>query len=176
MKVKFILFIIVVTLSVPCFAQFSKPSKSPHDIAYFRPGDKDHDGKPLLKVTYGRPQKNDRVIFGKLVPFGELWRLGANYATEIKFYNDLLFAGDTIKAGTYTMFAIPDEESWTIILNSELDQWGTFSYNSKKDVHRVVVPVHHTSTVIDSFSIGFTNAAMLIAWDKTIAEIPIALK
>jgi hypothetical protein len=81
-----------------------------------------------VKVTYGQPSKKGRVIFGDLVPYGEVWRTGANEATEITFSSDVVISGKTIKAGTYTLFTIPQKNTWTIILNSELKQWGSYGY------------------------------------------------
>src|SRR5687767_12104197 len=86
-----------------------------------------------VKVDYGQPSKKGRVIFGELEPYGKVWRAGANKATQITFANDGTFGGLPVKAGTYTLFAIPNEKEWTIILNSQLDQWGAFGYDKVKD-------------------------------------------
>ena len=97
--------------------------KSPHDTVT--------NGK--ITVTYGRPYKNNRDVFGSLEPYGKVWRLGADEATTITFNNDVKFGGKPVKAGTYTLFAIPNEKEWTLILNSQLKQWGAFSYEKNKD-------------------------------------------
>lgn len=166
------------------FAQtFTGPDKSAMDMAYY-PNNFTHDRKPgdnaVIRVTYSRPQKNDREIFGKLVPFGEVWRTGANEATEIKFYKDVELAGKKVKAGSYSLFTVPGEKEWTVILNSDLDYWGAYSYNEKHDVVRVNAPVSQLGNAVEAFTIQFENksekhAVMQLAWDKTVAEVPIKL-
>ena len=141
--------------------------KSPHETV---------EGKGV-KVTYGRPYKKNREIFGKLEPYGKVWRVGADEATEVTFARDMNFGGKPIKAGTYTMFVIPNEKEWTVILNSQLGQWGAFSYdkNKDKDVLKVNVPVKNLSSPIEQHTIRFDNKnAMIIEWDKTQVTVPIA--
>lgn len=158
------------------FAQkFPDLDKSPHDISYYRGKDK----QPVIKAIYGRPQKKERVIFGELEPYGKVWRTGANEATEIKFYKDVTIDGKVVKAGTYALFTIPDKDKWTIILNSELDQWGAYSYNKEKDVLRTDVPVKPSSAPIEAFTIIFKEdktVSMVLAWDKVIVEVPITVQ
>src|SRR5262245_51582251 len=86
---------------------------SPADISYFRPGGRNSD--PVARVIYGRPQKKGRTMIGGTEPYGKVWRLGANEATEIKLYKDMTFGDKLVKAGTYTMYAIPEKGEWTII-------------------------------------------------------------
>jgi len=86
-----------------------------------------------VKLNYGQPSKRGRVTFGELVPYGEVWRAGANEATEITFAKDATFGGKPIKAGTYTLFIRPQKDQWTVILNSQLKQWGSFKYDENKD-------------------------------------------
>jgi hypothetical protein len=135
-----------------------------------------------IKITYGRPSKRNRPIFGELVPFGKVWRTGANEASEITITKDILIGGDSVKAGTYTLFSIPDKESWTIILNKELGQWGAFKYNPAEDYKRIKVESAPIPTVYETFSIefetvdakqGMINA--LLKWDKTKVIIPITI-
>jgi hypothetical protein len=109
--------------------------KSPADIAYYPPKiatDRDAAKTPSIKVVYSRPQKNGRVVFGQLEPFGKVWRAGANESTEIKFYKDVKFGGKDIKAGTYTLYAIPEKDKWTVIINSGLDNGARISTIRKK--------------------------------------------
>jgi hypothetical protein len=160
--------------------EFRKPDKSPMDAAYY-PDNFAHDRKagekPLIRVTYSRPSKNDREIFGKLVPYGQVWRTGANEATEIKFYTDAIVGGKKVKAGTYTLFTIPGEKEWTIILNTDLDYWGAYSYNQQKDVLRVTAPVEKAGSITESFSLQFAKsddgAVMRFGWDDTIVNVPV---
>lgn len=162
-------------VSIQIMAQkFPDLDASPADIAMARSKDK----SPLAKVVYSRPQKKGRVIFGELEPYGKVWRTGANEATEIKFYKDVTFAGKPIMAGTYSLFTIPEKDKWTIILNTELDQWGAYSYKKEKDVLRIDVTPKKTESAVEAFSIMFKDggdkgADLLIAWDEVMIEVPI---
>lgn len=129
-----------------------------------------------VKVNYGQPSKRDRVIFGKLVPYGEVWRTGANEATEITFTKDVNFGGAQVKAGTYTLFTIPTEKDWTVILNSQLKQWGAYDYEKykNKDVAKIKVPSSKTENVVEKLTYRFTPANdLVIEWDQTRISIPI---
>ena len=157
--------------------------KSPMDMAYY-PNNFAHDRKkgekPVIRVIYSRPATNGRQIFGKLIPFGKVWRAGANENTESKFYQDVELGGQRVKAGTYSLFAIPAEKDWTIILNSDLDYWGAYSYNEKNDVARVKGTLNQSDTTIENFTIQFENngtqqGVMKLGWDKSIATIPMKL-
>lgn len=163
--------------------------KSPMDMAYF-PDDFAHDrkfapakvgDKVYARVTYSRPATNGREVFGKLVPYGKVWRVGANEATEIKFFADATIDGRTIKAGVYSLYAIPTEKEWTLIFSTDLDQWGAYSYNQALDVARVVVPVKKTTAPVENLSIqfkkeddSFKRATLMIAWADTLVEVPIS--
>ena len=161
--------------------------KSPMDMAYY-PNAFAHDRKfspekvgekAFARVTYSRPAKKDREVFGKLIPFGKVWRTGANEYTEFKFYQDVVIQGKNIAAGTYSLFSIPNENEWTIILNSDLDYWGAYSYNDTKDVLRVTVPVKKADAVVENFTIEFSKKAdnsvvMQLAWDTTLVELPLS--
>ena len=148
---------------------------SPHDVAYFRPNGF-NTFPVIVKVTYGRPLKKGRTMLGGIEPFGKVWRLGANEATEIKLYQDTKFGDQLIKAGTYALFAIPDAKEWTIIFNSELDTWGAFSYKEAKDVARIKVPVGKTASTVEAFTIAFEGTAgkvdMNIAWEDALVKVP----
>lgn len=161
---KKILLFAVVFSSLCGFAQSGK--KSPHDTVTYANG----------KVTYGRPYKNNREIFGGLEKFGKVWRLGADEATTISFNSDTKFGGAGIPAGTYTMFAIPEENEWTIILNSQPGQWGAFGYerNKDKNVAEVKVPVNKLDNVVEQLTIRFDDRNMYIEWDKTQVVVPIS--
>jgi hypothetical protein len=169
--------------------QFEALDKSPLDISYY-PHNYAHDRKfapeligtdtAMIRVIYSRPAKKNREIFGKLIPYGKVWRTGANETTELRIYHDMKLAGKPIKAGTYALFTIPGENEWTIILNSDLDHWGAYSYMEEKDVLRVAVPVKATNQTIENFSIRFEkidekSIKMILGWDHTVVEIPIGL-
>lgn len=164
--------------------------KSPMDMAYF-PDNFAHDRKfapkligdmpAIVRITYSRPAKKEREVFGtKIVTYGEVWRLGANESAEIKFYQDVTIQGKKVKAGTYSLFAIPTATEWTIILNKDLDFWGAYSYNKDNDVLRVNVPTKKTDEVVENFSIQCIKGSndkettMKMAWDMTLVEVPIS--
>jgi hypothetical protein len=133
-----------------------------------------------VKVTYGRPHKKGREVFGNLVPYNEVWRTGANEATEITFTKGVKLGGKKIDAGTYTLFTIPQKDKWTIILNSEVGQWGSYKYEQEKDVLRIDVPVRSSKIVYEPFTIEFeqkeTLTNMVMLWDQIRIEIPIDFK
>jgi hypothetical protein len=140
------------------------------------PSPKDSAKGKNVKVYYGKPSKKGRVIFGGLEPYGKVWRAGANNATEITFANDGTFGGLPIKAGTYTLFAIPNEKEWTIILNSSRGQWGAFKYEEikDKDVLKVTVPAMHLDNVVEKLTYRFTDTHMVIEWDQTQVAVPVS--
>ena len=133
-------------------------------------------------VEYSRPYRNNRVLFGHekaLVPFGKLWRTGANEATEIALNKDVEIYGQVLRAGRYTLFTIPEEITWTIIFNNELNQWGDFNYNPENDELRVVVPSFISQNSTDIFTIDArekeNGAELRFYWGNTMVTIPMAL-
>jgi hypothetical protein len=170
---KFIILVIVLAItSTDSSAQEAvKPRPSPLAVIAIR------YKEDYLKIIYSQPQKREREIFGKLVPFDEVWRTGANEATEITTTKNIQINGTLLKAGTYSLFTIPQKEKWTIIVNSELGLWGAYNYNSKLDVMRFDVPVTTTDTVCESFTMQFDHrnevADLLLYWDKTKISVPI---
>ena len=149
---------------------------SPADIAYFRPNGRNTE-PTLAKVTYGRPSKKGRTMLGGTDPYGKVWRLGANETTEIKVFKDLTFGDKLIKAGTYSLYAIPDQAEWTIIFNSKLDTWGAYAYEESKDVARIKVPAGKSESEVEAFTIMFDGkdaaANMVIAWENTMVKVPV---
>jgi len=180
-----ILFLLVL-FSIHAVAQQRLPAmdKSPMDMSYFPTGypvlkiqDKATD--PLVaRVIYSRPQKSNRVIFGDLVEYGKVWRLGANEATEIEFFQHVRIDGKKIKKGRYTLYCIPYADKWTLILNKETDTWGAFKYDEKRDVIRTDVPVQKQTEMLDAFVMAFekspTGANLVVAWDLLKVSLPIS--
>lgn len=189
MKNKISVFIILSLVVFSCQAQeFRGLDKSPLDRSYL-PDHFAHDRRfapsrklgnsPVIKVDYSRPQKKGREVFGGMVKYNEIWRLGANEATEIKVYKDIKIGGKSLKSGTYSMFAIPTKDKWTIIFSSDLDEWGHYSYNKDHDVLRIETSVLKSKELIEAFSIQFEDlekgkAKMHMAWDLTRVEIPVS--
>jgi hypothetical protein len=158
---------------------------SPVDLAYFparatQMAKKGAESAALIKVTYARPAKKGREIFGALEKFGAVYRLGANESTEIKFYKPVVVGGKTIPAGSYSLFAIPNKDKWTIIINKDTDRWGAYSYDETKDVARVDVSVNTLTAPVENLAMVFTgtekDAVLNIGWDTTSVALPIQVQ
>ncbi len=166
--------IVVAVLAVAFFAlrTYTK-SKSPEAVAVFK-----QDGLEV-QADYCQPAKKGRAIFGSLIPYGQVWRTGANEATLVSFNKDVLLAGKPLKAGKYTLWTIPGANEWTIILNSETGQWGT-SHDKSKDALRVNVASAMKPEAVESFTIAFApqagGADMLLRWDTTEVVVPIRVQ
>lgn len=156
--------------------------KSPMDMSYY-PVDypllkiQNKVTEPLvMRVIYSRPQRNGRKIFGGLQDYGDVWRLGANEATEIDLYRDVKINKTKIKKGRYTLYAIPYPDKWILIVNKETDTWGSFRYDSTKDVVRMNLPVKRNDMTED-MSIVFektpTGANMNMYWEDVKVSLPI---
>ena len=184
---KQIITVIALAIGVSTFSQvkldptklnYSGVDASPLDVAYYPVGvTSSKSDSPKIKVVYSRPQKKNRVVFGNLVKFGDVWRFGANENTEIKFFSPVKIAGKTIAAGNYSLHAIPGEKEWTIIINSDIDKWGSYAYDKSKDVVRFNVPVEKVANPIEYFSIAFVQTAsgadFYVGWDTTQLKFPI---
>ncbi|MDC7999484.1 DUF2911 domain-containing protein [Aequorivita todarodis] len=176
MKKAFLIFFVAATSLSFQYLQaqnFPEMDASPMDLAMARP---DKKSPPLARVIYSRPQKKGRDIFGGLVPYGEVWRTGANEATELDIYVPLKFGSTVLKPGNYTLYTIPDEQNWTIIINSDTNVWGAFSYKKEKDVARITVPCEQAVAPIESLSMIFKTDSkgtiLMIGWDDHYVEIP----
>lgn len=169
-----IMFAFMTLLSFNANAQkFPALDKSPMDVASY-PNDYKNPSK-IVKVTYSRPQLKGRNLTD-LTPYGKVWRTGANEATEITFYKDLNFGQTKIKAGTYTLYTIPEKDKYTIIINKDLNVWGAFFYKPENDVARLTVPVTEGNEPLEAFSMVFTksdNGILLnLGWDKVRVAVP----
>lgn len=161
------------SLALDLFAQAPKvdfPAPSPACTLKQRIGLTD------VEIVYSRPGVKDRQIFGGLVPYGEVWRTGANSATKISFSTAVKLNGTDIPTGTYGLFTIPGEKEWTIIINKGAEQWGAYKYDEKADVVRFKATPIQISRPIETFTIEFNlirdDSAMLnIVWDKTLVPI-----
>jgi Protein of unknown function (DUF2911). len=158
---------VLILFSIQSYSQEAVKSRpSPLAIATTRYKD------AYLKIIYGQPHKRGREIFGKVVAFGEVWRTGANEATELTVTRDVIINNETLKAGTYSLFTIPAKEKWTVIINSDLGLWGSYNYNSKTDVMRFEVPAQAlTDIVYEAFTILVDQkgekAEVSLLWDQT---------
>ena len=139
-----------------------------------------------IQIDYSQPYKKGRVIFGEesdgaLLPFGQYWRLGANAATEMTVNQDVLFAGQPIKAGTYRMYAVPGKEEFAVTLNSEADVFFAISEpDPTLDVLTVDAPVTMQSAVTEMFTINISEmkggALVDFVWDQTLFSVPITVE
>ena len=158
--------------------------KSPMDMSYWPSNfpmlklSGKASGEPFARVIYGRPQKNGRILFGDIVQYNSIWRLGANEATEMEFFVPVKIDGKLVPKGRYTLYSIPNENNWTLILNTDNFSWGHFGYNIKKDLLRVQVPVLKTMDTTEAFTLYFeeTNlgAGLIILWDQVKVMLPIS--
>lgn len=142
-----------------------------------------NDGQVELTVFYNRPFKRGREIFGGLVPYGKVWRTGANEATWFETNVDLKFGSGMLKAGRYSLWTIPDAKTWQVIFNSNIPPWGV-NYNSEAarnaefDVLKVEVPVAEQTQTTEQFTITIAKSAsdylLNLVWDKTLVSVPFA--
>lgn len=170
--------IVLVALIVIGFAGFQyltyqTKQASPEDtVAY-------SEGGLEMEVYYNRPSKKDRVIFGELVPYGEVWRTGANEATTFETNQDLTINGKTLPAGKYTLWTIPGQQSWEVIFNSKMYGWGVnfnaqASREAEHDVLSVEVPVENLGSPVELFTIAFeAGPALTLSWDQTKVSVPL---
>jgi len=124
-----------------------------------------------IEVVYNRPSVKGRKIFGELVPLGQIWRTGSDASTKITFSTPVSINGNSLNAGTYELFTIPNEMEWTIILQQNRNQWGSYGYKSEFDVHRSIVKPENLQSPIETFTISFDeitskSAELSIVWDQ----------
>lgn len=132
-----------------------------------------------LLVDYGRPRKRGREIFGNVVPWGQVWRTGANAATQLRTDHDLGFGALTVPAGTYTLWTLPTASGWQLIVNRQTGQWGT-EYDAARDLGRVPMAVSALAEPVESFTIAIepqgAGGVLSITWDRTRAQIPFTVR
>jgi len=166
---------------------FNDTDPSPMDMAHYPRSSafnnyaKSEDEKkdPIIQVSYSRPQKKGRKIFGELLKDGEVWRIGANEATEVAFYRNVKVGDKEVRRGRYAMFAKLNGETWDIIFSKDYPIWGAANRDESKDVVSVTVPVTTEDEVVEALSIIFeekseNSAHMIIGWDQTRAAIPVS--
>ena len=129
-------------------------------------------GVPVL-VHYGRPAVQDRKIFGELIPYGEVWRTGADEATTITFGSDATFAGKPVKAGSYALFTVPNKEAWQVILNAEAKQWGAYKRDAQKDILTSEVTPKTAEEANEVLTFTSTEDALVLAWADVEVVFPV---
>jgi len=175
-KVIVIIGVVIAILAIGYMANLKyTKSFSPESVAKYN-----RDGLSI-NVYYSQPSRKGRLIFGSvaeaLVPYGKLWRTGANEATEIEFNKPLSIAGQKLAAGRYTLFTIPNEDHWTVIFNTELGQWGVFTYEEKDDLLTASAIVEQKEDLVEMFTINFEedrdNVNLVMSWAHTKAILPL---
>jgi hypothetical protein len=156
------------------FAQFSAPAASPSAEV------RQTVGYTNFLLRYSRPDVRARVIFGELIPYGEIWRTGANEATLLSFDQTVRIGDQQVAAGTYSLFSVPDIGRWTIILNRDTTLWGTQGYDPALDVVRVTLEPTPLAERVETLEIHFTDLTpqrchLTIAWENTRVDLPIEL-
>lgn len=157
---------VLLSFSLLGFSQFNVPTASPRQKI------EQQFSMTKISVDYGRPGVKGRKVFGELVPFGKVWRAGANSSTKITFDQNVNFGGKEVMAGTYGLFVIPMEKEWKVILNKDSQQWGAFSYDEKLNVAEVTVPVQKLADKQEWFEIAVNpmdihSAEIVFKWDTT---------
>lgn len=134
-----------------------------------------------IEIVYSRPSMRGRKIFGDLVPFGKVWRTGANAATKITFEEKVEIAGNEVPAGTYSFYTIPGEHEWEIIINKNTGSWGAYGYAKSDDVARIKMPSQRIQDVVETFSINiinitFSSCEIELLWENTRVTVPVVCR
>jgi hypothetical protein len=167
--------------------QYVSYDQSPMDMSYYPVNfpllkmNKQDSVELITRVIYSRPHKKNRTIFSSsslsLCQYGKAWRLGANEATEIDFFKNVVIGGKAVAKGTYVIYCIPEPEKWTIVLNSNLYTWG-LHMDSAKDVLRTEIPVQRQAPPLEDFTMVFEDspqgANLLMSWDNVKAVLPVS--
>ena len=152
--------------------QLKTPAASPLQTV------KQEFGLSAVELSYSRPAVKGRTIFGDLVPYGKIWRTGANAATTITFGENVNFGGKEVPAGKYGLLTIPNANDWTVILTKQLNVTSPSAYKEDQDVARIKITTTDLPFPLESFFISFDNIRasamdMIIGWDRTVVIVPI---
>ena len=158
--------------SFSAYAQYSLPAKSPRQTV------EQQFSTSKITVDYGRPGVKGRKVFGELVPYGKVWRAGANGATKVTFAQAVNFGGKMVPAGTYGLFINPTDKEWKVILNKDAQQWGAYEYDEKLNVTEITVPVQKMTEMQEWFGIELNPVDdhaldMVIKWDMNKVSVPV---
>lgn len=173
MKKLSLIFALGLTLNFTVSAQdFKMPAPSPATHI------KQDFSTTSIELQYSRPSVKDRKIFGDLVPYGQVWRTGANGVTKITFHEDVVINGMRVAAGSYALYTIPKETEWEFILNKGLDNWGVTGYDTKDDVLRTTAKPVPVGRFMETFTISFDEMTkktckLVLAWEKTAVAVDI---
>ena len=175
-SIRSILFVLTaLALTSPLFAEDKKPRVSPHETVNASVGD------AKITIVYGRPYTKDpksgekRKIWGGLVPYGKVWRLGADEATILTTDKDISIGGTPIKAGSYSLYLLPSESGAKLIVNKQTGQWGT-KYDESQDLVRIDLKKQAADKPADQFTIAVDNGVLKLMWEDTQYSAEIAAK
>ncbi|TRX54285.1 DUF2911 domain-containing protein [Fulvivirga sp. M361] len=162
MKQLNILFSVALLLLISCaYGQESPPAEAKGTISGAE-----------IKINYHQPSARGRtMIGGDKVPYGKVWRTGANNATTFEVSKDIKVEGKKLPKGKYSFFTIPGEKEWTIIFNSEPEQWGAYKYDESKDVLRVKVAAGKPADHVETFDISVEKDGVVLAWEKSLVKV-----
>ena len=177
---RIIAILFAIAIGVFAYSYFNdglKKPKSPKKTVSFKVDDL------KLEVFYNRPSKRNREVFGALVPYDKIWRTGANEATTFETNKSLKIGNDSLQAGKYTLWTIPNDTAWNVIFNRKQYEWGVDHETlepmreAEFDVINIIVPVQKINSVVEQFTIAFDNStdnlALTMAWDNVKIEVPL---
>ena len=171
-KTKLIALALVSTFAFSVNAQIESPQPSPLGEVEQKIGLTD------IEIEYSRPGKKDREIFGKLVPYGKIWRTGANASTKIEISDDIKINGKELKKGKYALYTIPGESEWTIIFHKNLSYWGVGDYKEEEDALRITAKSTKLGVTVETLTFAFSNftttgGKLMLMWDNTMVAMDI---
>ncbi|MEZ4811697.1 MAG: DUF2911 domain-containing protein [Allomuricauda sp.] len=183
MKFKTFFLNIIISLLVALVSQKSSAQVGGEDLIIPRTNSKAVIQQTIastrIEIAYSRPNRRGRKIFGNLVPFGKVWRTGADEATKITFNTPINLEGNPLDPGTYELFTIPSETMWEVILQKNQNQWGSYKYNPENDVVKFYATPIEISNTIETFtisidSVGPDHGVLTISWENIV--VPIGIK
>lgn len=171
-------------------ASLAGEDKSPMDMVFYPAGSRFLNfskpeelaaNQPKIKVVYSRPQMKERKIFGELLPYGEMWRIGANETTTITFYSPVMIGEKELRPGTYGLFAVVNQNSWDIIIHTNVDSWGFANHDEETNVATITIPTGKTKTTLEALSVVFDKISdrqvdVVFGWENTLARLPVKFK
>ena len=169
---KRLFFTAFLAISISAYSQWTIPAASPRQKV------EQQFSMSKISLDYGRPGVKGRKIFGELVPFGKIWRAGANSSTKITFEQSVNFGGKMVPSGTYGLFIQPSEKEWKILLNEDSKQWGAYEYDEKLNVLDVTIPVEKLAEKQEFFEISMqpiddNSIDLVFKWDFTKVVVPL---
>lgn len=161
----------VVSVLIVAVVAMQRQRVSPHETIDATIGGK------KVSITYGRPSlKGRKAVGGELVPFGKVWRTGADEATVLTTEADLMIGDLAVPAGSYALFTLPSETGWKLIVNKTAKQWGAFSYKDADDLGRTDMKVGKMAAAVEQFTISLSGGVLKLEWENTSASVDVKLK